>query len=182
MRSSVWTRVAPVRFANNARVSKKQVEPADFIRAVDEVQRGVDHPVYREAVSGSRDHSLHAVRHRKCRCTSPHHAQGSASAHRPYGLGGDACPAGARRRRTAAALAVSRGRRSGRWPSGSSLNTGNRFVSQHLDNEVERTLVAKFALAVATAEAQARLVFGDAVPPEQLREFLSLTLDHSASA
>jgi hypothetical protein len=61
------------------------------------------------------------------------------------------------------------------------LNTGNRFVAQHLDQEVERTLVAKFALAVATAEAQAKLVFGESVPPEELREFLNLTLDHSAS-
>jgi hypothetical protein len=60
------------------------------------------------------------------------------------------------------------------------LNTGNRFVAQHVDNEVERTLVAKFALAVATAEAQASLIFGDEVPPDELREFLNLTLDHSA--
>jgi hypothetical protein len=62
-----------------------------------------------------------------------------------------------------------------------SLNTGNRFVAKHLDDETERTLVAKFALAIACAEAQARAVFGDDVPPDELREFLSLTLDHSAT-
>ena len=41
------------------------------------------------------------------------------------------------------------------------LNTGNKFVAEHLDNEAERTLVTKFALALAAAEGQVRLVFED---------------------
>ncbi len=53
-------------FADNARVSKAQVEPQDFVRAVDEVQRGVDHPTYREAVSGAQAHSHHDVRPDRC--------------------------------------------------------------------------------------------------------------------
>ena len=36
------------RFASNARVSKRRVEPQDFSRAVDEIQRGVDSPAYKE--------------------------------------------------------------------------------------------------------------------------------------
>lgn len=169
-------------FANNARVSKKQVEPADFIRAVDEVQRGVDHPVYVDAVSGSRDHSGHDIAPSVVGDVSP-----IARREVPQEL---VVPMGSGQMRARLVLIAGGPQQS--WLSvegdGSDetafvvgLNTGNRFVSQHLDNEVERTLIAKFALAVATAEAQAKLVFGEMVPPDEFREFLSLTLDHSAS-
>lgn len=175
--------VASVRsFANNARVSTKQVEPADFVRAVDEVQRGVDHPVYIEAVSGNRDHSHHEVAPDRVGDRIP-----IVRREVPQEL---VVPMGVGEMR--ARLVLVDGGPQQSWltvePDGSDetaflvcLNTGNRFVAQHLDQEVERTLVAKFALAVAIAEAQAKLVFGDSVPPEELREFLNLTLDHSAS-
>lgn len=175
--------VAEVRsFANNARVSKKQVEPADFVRAVDEVQRGVDHPVYKEAVSGNALFSHHDVAPSVVGDPSP-----AVRREVPQEL---VVPMGVGEMR--ARLVLIDGGPQQSWltvePEGSDetafrvcLNTGNRFVAQHLDQEVERTLVAKFALAVATAEAQAKLVFGESVPPEELREFLNLTLDHSAS-
>jgi hypothetical protein len=169
-------------FANNARVSKKQVEPADFVRAVDEVQRGVDHPVYREAVSGNAMLSHHDVAPAVVGDVAP-----LVRREVPQEL---VIPMGVGEMR--ARLILVDGGPQQSWltvePEGSGegvfrvcVNTGNRFVAQHLDQEVERTLVAKFALAVATAEAQAKLVFGDSVPPEELREFLNLTLDHSAS-
>lgn len=169
-------------FANNARVSKKRIEPEDFVRAVDEVQKGLNHPVYKDAVSGVAAHSPHEVL--------------------PFEVG-DVTPVG--RREVPQELKVPLGDQFLRarlelvdggpqqsWLTVETdpddhlvsfvrLNTGNRFVAQHLDNEVERTLVAKFALAVASAEAQARSVFGDDVPPDELREFLSLALDHSAT-
>ncbi|WP_374457303.1 ATP-binding protein [Nocardioides sp.] len=170
------------RFADNARVSKAQIEPQDFVRAVDEVQKGLDHPTYRDAVSGAQTHSQHEVL--------------------PIDVG-DSAPV--RRREVPQELKVPLGEdylrarlelvdggpqqswlsvaedEDDRFAFVVSLNTGNRFVSKHLDDETERTLVAKFALAVACAEAQARAVFGDEVPPDELREFLNLTLDHSAT-
>ena len=176
--------IAEVRsFANNARVSKKQVQPQDFLRAVDEVQRGLDHPTYREAVNGAQDHSNHEVHpssvgdtHIVVRRDVPQELKV------PLGNG-----------YMRARLVLVDGGPQQSWLAVEpdeddenaivvNLNTGNRFVAQHIDNEVERTLVAKFALAVATAEAQASLIFGDEVPPDELREFLNLTLDHSAGA
>jgi hypothetical protein len=169
-------------FSNNARVSKKAVEPADFVRAVDEVQRGLDHPVYVEAVSGARDVSSHEVRPRSVGDSSV-----AVSRAVPQEL---VIPMGTGQMR--ARLVLVDGGPQEAWLTIDTegdddaaflvkLNTGNRFVAQHLEDENERTLVAKFALAVATAEAQAKLIFGEAVPPEELREFLNLTLDHSAS-
>ncbi len=148
-------------------MSKKQVEPQDFVRAVDEVQRGLDHPTYQEAVNGTSKPSHHEV--------SPASIGDSLPLRRrevpqelkvPMGTG-----------QMKARLVLVDGGPQQSWLAVDedeteanvfivSLNTGNRFVSQHLDDEVERTLVAKFALAVATAEAQAKLVFGDAVPPD----------------
>lgn len=169
-------------FANNARVSGRRIEPADFIRAVDEVQRGVNQPTYREAVSGPRG-SIAEVAPSAVGDTSPVMRQAV-----PQEL---VVPVGASSMR--ARLVLVAGGPSESWLAveGTAmhdgtkellvgLNTGNRFVAQHLENEVQRTMVAKFALAVATAEAQARLVYGNEVPPDELRQFLSLTLNHSA--
>lgn len=170
------------RFADNARVSKAQIEPQDFVRAVDEVQKGLDHPTYRDAISGEQTHSKHEV--------LPASVGDSAPVQRrevPQEL---KVPLGEDYLR--ARLELVDGGPQQSWLSVAedendrltfvvSLNTGNRFVSKHLDDETERTLVAKFALAVACAEAQARAVFGDEVPPDELREFLNLTLDHSAT-
>jgi hypothetical protein len=176
----------PVReFSNNARVSKKQVEPEDFIRAVDEVQKGLDHPRYREAISSADDSEAEPF-------TEPYRAEPQDALGPvvrrdvPQEL---VLPLG--NETMAARLVLAHGGPQESWlsiddieadPIVVNLNTGNRFVSQHLHDEVERTLVAKFALAVVTAEAQARLIYGDSVPPDELRQFLNLTLDHSASA
>jgi hypothetical protein len=170
------------RFADNARVSKAQIEPQDFVRAVDEVQKGLDHPTYREAVSGSQTHSQHEVAPDKVGDRAPL-ARREVPQELKVPLGDDYLRA---------RLELVEGGPQQSWLSLTqdpadelayvvSLNTGNRFVAKHLDDETERTLVAKFALAVACAEAQARAVFGDDVPPDELREFLSLTLDHSAT-
>jgi hypothetical protein len=175
--------VADVRdFAGNARVSKRQVEPQDFVRAVDEVQQGMDQPSYLDALSGASVPSSHDVEPADATFGRP-----LASREVPQEL---KVPLGQDLLR--ARLELVDGGPQQSWLSIDSdgdeelsfivkLNTGNRFVASHLDNEGERVLVAKFALAVASAEAQVRLVFGDDVPPEELREFLSLTLDHSVS-
>lgn len=170
-------------FADNARVREDtRTEPADFVRAVDEVQKGVDNPVYREAVSGAMKPGVHTVS--------------------PASLG-DRVVQSSREvpqhltvpladRELLASLSLVEGGPQEDWlvvvadPEDEyavdvRLNTGNRFVRMHLDNERERTLVAKFALAVAVAEQQARIVWGDDVPPEELREYLSLCLGHSVS-
>ncbi len=166
------------RFAANARLSKRRIEPQDFTRAVDEIQRGVDSEQYKSAVSGERTWSHHEVN--------------------PMEVG-DARPAVRRDvpqelkvpladQLIRARLSLTDGGPQESWLSiGTgddsvlivSLNTGNRFVAQHMENESERTLIAKFALAVAAAEAQGTAVFGDCVPPDELREFLNLALDHS---
>ncbi len=170
------------RFADNARVSKTQIEPQDFVRAVDEVQQGVDHPTYREAVSGAMEHSQHEVAPSRVGDLAPLvRREVPQELKVPLGDG-----------YLRARLELVDGGPQQSWLTVAqdaddslayvvSLNTGNRFVAKHLDDEAERTLVAKFALAVACAEAQACAVFGDDVPPEELREFLSLTLDHSAT-
>jgi hypothetical protein len=172
-------------FANNARVSKKQVEPEDFVRAVDEVQRGVDHPTYRHAIGGAGEVESRSL----VGMDRPHKRDATGPAVRrdvPQEL---VLPVGSET--MTARLVLVHGGPQQSWLSISdidanpivvNLNTGNRFVEQHLHDETERTLVAKFALAVATAEAQARLIYGDEVPPDELRHFLNLTLDHSASA
>ncbi len=151
---------------------KKQVQPQDLLRAVDEVQRGLDHPTYREAVNGAQDHSNHEVHpssvgdtHIVVRRDVPQELKV------PLGNG-----------YMRARLVLVDGGPQQSWLAVEpdeddenaivvNLNTGNRFVAQHIDNEVERTLVAKFALAVATAEAQASLIFGDEVPPTSFESF-----------
>lgn len=183
-------------FADNARVAAKKIEPEDFVRAVDEVQRGVSSPTYRDAAN------------RREEPIQP--SQSTANPFKPFDLPaasntpervGDLTPTvhrdvpqelilpvGVKTMR--ARLVLVHGGPTESWLEVTQsddftlsvrLNTGNRFVAQHLENEAERTLIAKFALAVATAEAQARLVYDDEVPPDELRRFLSLTLDHSAS-
>ena len=163
--------------------ARSEIEPEDFVRAVHEVQQGLDNPVYREAVSGVRDVSHHEV---SPESVGDRGRQASREVPElltiPMGTG-----------KMTARLELVDGGPGQSWLSITpdenevdtyvvSLNTGNRFVAQHIDHEVERTLIAKFALAVATAEAQAILVFGDEVPPEEYREFLNLTLDHSVTA
>lgn len=169
-------------FANNARVSKARIEPQDFVRAVDEVQAGLDQPTYQDAVSGALSHSRHDVHPAEVGDLSPvERREVPQELKVPMGQG-----------YLLARLELVEGGPQQSWLAVReedrdpltyvvSLNTGNRFVAQHLDNEQQRILIAKFALAIAAAEAQARAVFGDEVPPDELREFLNLTLDHSAT-
>lgn len=169
-------------FALNARTAKAEIQPEDFVRAVHEVQQGLDNPAYVEAVSGARTASFHEVAPETVGDTTRGAVREVPELLTiPMGTG-----------KMTARLELVDGGPGESWlaigadPHESDtyvvkLNTGNRFVAQHIDQEVERTLIAKFALAVATAEAQAVLVFGDEIPPEEFREFLNLTLDHSVT-
>lgn len=172
-------------FANNARVLKAggRAEPADFVQAVHEVQQGVDSDAYRRAISGSLVEPNHEI--------SPAHVGDRApveSRDVPEEL---VVPLGIESRKVR--LVLVDGGPGQSWLSlvqdphdahlvHARLNTGNKFVSRHLDDERERTLLAKFALGVAATEQQVTAVFGDEVPPDEYREFLSLCLDHSVGA
>ena len=60
------------------------------------------------------------------------------------------------------------------------LNEACAWVSSHSSTPEARRLVEQLALATAVAEAQARAVFGETVPVEELRAFLDAALKHVA--
>lgn len=171
-------------FADNARVAKVgRIEPADFVQAVHEVQLGVDSDAYKRAISGTLFEAHHEVSPARVGDTAPVESRDV-----PQEL---VVSLGIESRKVR--LVLVDGGPGESWLTlvqdvddphlvHVRLNTGNKFVARHLDDERERTLLAKFALGVAATEQQVTAVFGDDVPPDEYREFLSLCLDHSVGA
>lgn len=61
------------------------------------------------------------------------------------------------------------------------LNTSHRFVASCIEDERTRVLVGKVALATALAEQQARNQHGDSIPAEEVRMLLHTILLHALS-
>lgn len=61
------------------------------------------------------------------------------------------------------------------------LNTSHRFVESCVEDERTRVLMGKFALATALAEQQARNQHGDSIPAEEVRMLLHTILLHALS-
>jgi hypothetical protein len=59
------------------------------------------------------------------------------------------------------------------------LNTAHRFVAAAVEEEGTRVVIGKVALAVALAEQQARTLYGDNVPAEEVRSLMSTILLHA---
>lgn len=166
-------------FATNLRVKPKGggAAPGDFVRVIEEVQEGVNEPSFRRDVTQVTTPAPPGLE------IEPETFEATAAERVPVVLEVP-FPSGTMR----ATLYVKDEGQHAPWlalkPVRNDdldilLNTAHRFVAASVEDEKTRMVIGKVALAVALAEQQARTLYGDNIPAEEVRLLMSTILLHA---
>lgn len=167
------------RYAQNLRTrpgNTTSAAPADFERAVEELQHGVNDPTFvRDVVQATTP--LPEGTETTTELDMPEDARVNEKLVVPF-------PGGA----VQATLYVKDEGAHAPWMSLKAfrnddidilLNTAHPFVEACLSSEGERTVLTKLALAVGIAEQKARTLYGESVQPEEVRVLMNTVLQHA---